>query len=86
MSSTALHAEGFTLTYGQGCSIAQALIHATTPLPRPPCPLLDSTPSIEKGTVNDTDILDDVELSLFYTWHYPQLLLPWVEVCLHNTS
>ena len=85
-SSTAPHAAGFTLTYGQGCNIAQALVHITTPLLRPTCPLLDHTPSIEKGTVNDAEIFGDVESSLFHTQHHPQLVLPWVEVCLHNTN
>ena len=59
---------------------------ATTLLLRPTCPLLDRTPSIEVGTVDDTDILSDIVLSLFCTWHHPQLVLPWVKVCLHNTS
>ena len=78
-------ATGFTLTCEQGCSIAQALMHATTLLLRPTCPLLDSTPSIEVGTVDDVDILSDVESSLFHTWHHPQLVPSWVEVCLRNT-
>ena len=61
-------------------------MHVTTPLQRPTCPLLDRTPSIEEGTVNDVDILGDIELSLFHTRCHPQLVPPWVEVCLHNTS
>ena len=61
-------------------------MHVTTPLLRPTCPLLDRTPSIKEGTVNDVDVLSDVESSLFCTWHHPQLVPPWVEVCLHNTS
>ena len=85
-SSTAPHAAGFTLTYGQGCNIAQALVHITTPLLRPTCPLLDHTPSIKVGTVDNADVLGDVVLSLFHTLHHPQLVLPWVEVYLHNTS
>ena len=85
-SSTAPYAAGFTLTYGQGCNITQALVHITTLLLRPTCPLLDHTPSIKEGTVNDADILGDIELSLFDTQHYPQLIPPWVEVCLHNIS
>ena len=85
-SSTTPHAAGFTLTYGQGCNIAQALMHATTPLPKPTCPLLDRTLSIKEGNVNDTDILGNVELSLFRTWHHPQFVPSWVEVCLFNTS
>ena len=85
-SSTALHAAGFTLAYGQGCNIAQALVHIATLLLRPTCPLLDRTLSIEEGTVNDVDILSDIKSSLFYTQHHPQLVPPWLEVCLHNTS
>ena len=85
-SSTAPCTAGFTLTCGQGCNIVQALMHVTTLLPRPTCPLLDRTPSIKVGTVNDADVLGDVVSSLFCTWHHPQLVLPWVEVCLHNTS
>ena len=61
-------------------------MHVTTLLLRPTCPLLDHTPSIKEGTVNDVDILGDVKLSLFHTQHHPQLVPPWVEVCLHNTS
>ena len=70
-SSTSLHAAGFTLTCGQGCSIAQAFMHATTLLPRPTCPLLDRTPSVKVGIVNDVDTLGDIELSLFYTQCHP---------------
>ena len=61
-------------------------MHATTPLLRPTCPLLDYTPSIKVGTVDDADVLGDVKLSLFCTRCHPQLVLPWVEVCLHNIS
>ena len=80
------HAAGFTLSCGQGCNVAQALMHATTLLPRPICPLPDHTPSTEVGTVDDADILGDIELSLFHTWHHPRLIPPWVEVCLCNTA
>ena len=83
---TALHAAGFTLTYGQGCNIAQALVHIKTSLLRPTCTLLDHTPSIEEGTVDDADIFGDIESSLFRTQYHPQLVLPWVEVCIINTS
>ena len=83
--STEPHAAGFTLTCGQGCNVARALMHIATQLPRPICPLLDHTPSIEEGNVNETDILSDVKLSLFRTQCHPHLILPWVEVCLHNT-
>ena len=34
-SSTALHAAGFTLTFGQGCNATGALMHVTTPRLRP---------------------------------------------------
>ena len=37
-SSTAPSASGFTLTFRQGCNIAQAFMHATTLHPRPTCP------------------------------------------------
>ena len=70
-SSIAPCAAGFTLTYGQGCNAAQGLVHATTPLPRPTCPLLDRTSSIKEGTVNDADVLSDIELSLLHTHHHP---------------
>ena len=69
-SSTAPHAAGFTLTYGQDCNIARAFVHVITLLPRPTCPLLGRTSSIKEGTVDDTDILSDVESSLFHTWHH----------------
>ena len=85
-SSTVPHAVGFTVTCGQGCNIVKALMCATTPLPRPTCPLLDRTPSIEGGTVYDLDILCDALLSLFCTQHHPRLVPPGVEVCLRNTS
>ena len=57
-------------------------MHISTPLLRPICPLMDHTPSIEEDTVDNTDILSDVELILFHTWPYPWLVVPWVEVCL----
>ena len=70
-SSTAPYAAGFSQTYGQGCTIVQALMHTTTPLPRPTCPLLDCIPSIKVSTFDDMDILGDIELSLFHTRHHP---------------
>ena len=85
-SSTAPCTAGFTLTCGQGCNAVRALMHVTTPLPRPTCPLLDHTPSIKGVTVNDADVLGDVVSSLSRTRHHPQLVPPWVEVCLHNAS
>ena len=85
-SSTAPCTAGFTLTCGQGCNIVGALMHITTLLPRPTCPLLDHTPSIKVGTVDDADVLSDVISSLSHTWRHPPLVLPWVEVCLRNTS
>ena len=59
-SSTAPCTAGLTLTCGQGCNVVRALMRVTTPPPRPTCPLLDRTPSIEGGTVNDADVLGDV--------------------------
>ena len=82
-SSTAPYAAGFTLAYGQGCNIAQALMYITTLLLRPTFPILSRTLSIKEGIVNDLDVLGDVELSLFHSWCHPQLVPPWVEVCLH---
>ena len=75
-------ASGFTLTCGQSCNIVQALVHATTLLPRPTCLLLDRTPSIRVGTVDGANVLGDVVLSLSHTRHHPRLVRPWVEVCL----
>ena len=61
---------GLTLTYGQGCNVARALVHVTTLLLRPICPLLDHIPFIEEGTLDDADILGNIELSLFRTQHH----------------
>ena len=58
----------------------------TDPLPRPTCPLLDRTPSIKGGTVNDADVLGDIVSSLSHTRCHPQLVPPCVEVYLHITS
>ena len=80
------HAPGFTLTYGQDFNTVQALVCITIPLQRPTCPLLDHTPSIEEGTGDDVDLLGNVELSLFCSQYYPQLVPPRVEVCLSNIS
>ena len=85
-SSIAPYASGFTLTCGQGCNVVKALMHATTPLLRPTCPIMDHNPSIGVGTVDDVDILGDIVSSLSYTQHHPRLVPPWVEVCLCNTS
>ena len=85
-SSIAPCAAGFTLTCGQGYNIVQALMRATTLLPRTTCPLLDHTPSIGVGTVNDVDVLSDIVSSLSHTQHHPQLVPLWAEVCLHSTS
>ena len=52
----------------------------------PTCPLLDRTPSIEGGTINDLDIPGGVKSSLFCTKHRPQLVPAWVEVCVYSIS
>ena len=47
--------------------------------------VLDRTPSIKAGIINDADIPGGVKLTLFHTRCHPQLVTPWVEICLHNT-
>ena len=74
------------LTCGHDCTIARSLVHITALLPGPTCPLLDFTPSIEGGTINDVNIPNDVKWSLFHTQHHPQVVPPWVEISLHNIS
>ena len=36
--------------------------------------------------IDDADVPGGLKSSLFHTRHHPQLVPPWVEVCLHNTS
>ena len=75
-----------TLTCRHGYNIARAPAHVTTPLMRPICFLLERTPSIKGGAIDDSDTWGDVRSSLFHTRHHPWFVTPWVEVCLYNTS
>ena len=74
------------LICGPACNIAISLKHDISQLPGPTYPLLGRTPSIQRGTIDDRDVPSDIKLNLFYNLHYPQLVLPWVEVSFYNTS
>ena len=74
-----------TSTYGPACNIARSFAYITSQLLSPICPLLGHTPSIQGGIISDANIPGDVKSSIFHSLHHSWLVLPLVEVGLHNT-
>ena len=60
-----------TATCGPACNIARSLVHVTSELLGPTCPLLGHTPSIYRGAINDADFPSGIRSSLFYILYYP---------------
>ena len=69
-ASIALHIFKVTLSCGPACKVARSLVHATSQLSRPICPLPGHNPYIKGVTINDSDVFGDVKSSPLPTLHY----------------